>query len=154
MFARKGSFTSSNFPARYPMDVKRDCIWIVTTTQKKERHNKKTSLTLYFDKFNVGNEKSRLSGQCEDDYVEVREGKGYLSPYIVRYCGNTIPSPITTTSGSLYVRFHTSGKNKKKAEEVGSLGMFAGFQADFKTDSKCFLLLLACVLFYRTLSYL
>ncbi|XP_066927328.1 bone morphogenetic protein 1 homolog [Clytia hemisphaerica] len=132
LFAVKGSFTSTNFPSRYPMDVKRDCIWIISTTQTKERNGKKTSLTLIFDQFHVGNEKNRKTGQCEDDYVEIREGKGFLSPYIVRYCGNTLPSPVTTTSGSLYVRLHTSGKNNNKKSLTQQ--MFTGFQADFKTD--------------------
>lgn len=110
-----------------------------------------TSLTLFFDNFNVGNGKSRTTGKCEDDYIEVREGKGFLSPYIVRYCGGESPSPVTTTSGSLYVRFHTSGKNKrnkdinkndakkllKATDDVDKqVNLFTGFKANFKTDSE------------------
>ena len=159
LFAEQGSFTSANFPSTYPSDAKRDCIWIITTTQQKQqqqindprqqkqrrRHGKMTSLTLYFDNFNVGTGKSRKTGQCEDDYIEVREGKGFLSPYIVRYCGDESPSPVTTTSGSLYVRFHTSGNNtNNNAKRLLGLNdgdknvaLFTGFKANFKTDGKC-----------------
>lgn len=160
LFATQGSFTSANFPSIYPRDVKRDCIWIITTPSSQKNNNKnlrshggkKTSLTLFFgDDFNVGSEKSRTTDQCEDDYIEIREGKGFLSPYIVRYCGNRSPSPVTTTSGSLYVRFHTSGKQKKQqsnnnngakrrlgsiVDDKESSVAFTGFKANFKTDSK------------------
>lgn len=136
MFASKGSFTSMNYPDQYPLATKRDCMWIITTTQNKPRDSKHPSLTLLFDKFNVGTPKSKTSGLCEDDYIEVREGKGFLSPYIVRYCGDITPLPITTMSGSLYVRFHMSGKRENKS--LASPGMLTGFKADFKTDSKSF----------------
>lgn len=165
IFAEQGSFTSANFPSQYPSDVKRDCIWIITTTKQQKldkndvkyprhqkhqrrRNGKMTSLTLFFDNFKVGNGKSRTTGKCEDDYVEVREGKGFLSPYIVRYCGGESPSPVTTTSGSLYIRFHTSGKNNNKVNKDAkklltvatdvdkTVDLFKGFKANFKTDSK------------------
>lgn len=174
IFAEQGSFTSANFPSQYPSDVKKDCIWIITTTKQqrqsdkndvkdlrhqkrqRRRHGKMTSLTLFFDNFNVGNGKSRTTGKCEDDYIEVREGKGFLSPYIVRYCGGESPSPVTTTSGSLYVRFHTSGKNNKANKDINKnndakklltattdvdkkIDLFSGFKANFKTDSMYFL---------------
>lgn len=134
LFASKGSFTSMNYPNQYPLATKQDCIWIITTTQNNPRGEKYPSLTLLFDKFNVGTSKSKNHGVCKDDYIEVREGKGFLSPYIVRYCGDKTPMPITTMSGSLYVRFHVSGKNFNKS--LATPNMFTGFKANFKTDSK------------------
>ena len=107
----------------------KDCIWIITTTKKEKYNNVYTALTLLVEQFNVGNPKSEITGECEDDYVEVREGKGFLSPYIVRYCGRESPAPIITMSGSLYVRFHISGKNANKVKDI-----FTGFMATFKTD--------------------
>ena len=117
------------FPKQYPKDTEQDCLWVISTTRNKRYKNFYTSLTLLFDSFDVGT--SEYNHNCQDDYVEVREGKGYLSPYIVRYCGDRQPAPIITTSGSLYVRFHISGNLGNDA-----LAQMKGFQAKFKTDSK------------------
>ena len=118
-----------NFPKPYPENTKRDCLWVVSTTRNKKYKNFFTSLTLSFDSFNVGS--PEYNHNCQDDYVEIREGKGYLSPYIVRYCGDRKPAPIITMSGSLYVRFHISGNLGNNV-----LAQRNGFQAKFKTDSK------------------
>ena len=90
-----------------------------------------SSLTLIFNKFDVGKPSNDETGHCEDDYVEVREGKGFLSPFIVRYCGKRKPAPITTVAGSLYIRFHISGKNRKNPTDT-----LGGFNVSFKTDGK------------------
>ena len=129
LFASKGSFISMKFPKQYPKDTEQDCLWVISTTRNKRYKNFYTSLTLLFDSFDVGT--SEYNHNCQDDYVEVREGKGYLSPYIVRYCGDRQPAPIITMSGSLYVRFHISGNLGNDA-----LAQMKGFQAKFKTDSK------------------
>lgn len=129
LFANSGSFTSPNFPHEYPQNTEKDCIWIITRTKGAKEGKHYTSLSLIFNKFNVGSPVDEQTGLCEDDYVEIREGKGFLSPYIVRYCGNISPAPVTALSGSLYVRFHVSGKNANEAKSG-----LTGFAASFKTD--------------------
>ncbi|XP_047128449.1 bone morphogenetic protein 1 homolog isoform X1 [Hydra vulgaris] len=124
IFATSGSFAS--YPNRYQQEMNKDCVWIITTAIK---FNSRSSLTVIFNDFSVGKPSHDQTGNCEDDYLEVREGKGFLSPFIVRYCGQRKPAPITTLAGSLYIRLHISGKNLKSYSEN------IGFNVSFKTDT-------------------
>ncbi|XP_069688891.1 cubilin [Periplaneta americana] len=42
---------------------------------------------------------------CSCSYVEVRDGPGPLSDLIQRFCGTTIPSPITSSANQMWVMF-------------------------------------------------
>lgn len=67
------------------------------------------TLTLIFEDFEVGY-RDPNTGSCDGDYVEIREGKGFLSPFLARLCGHRPPDPITTFSESLYIKVHTANE--------------------------------------------
>ena len=54
---------------------------------------------LQFEAFNL---ESHPSGACVFDYLEIS-----YSSFSWRYCGSSIPGPITSSGPSLTVRFHT-----------------------------------------------
>ena len=121
IFSRSGSFKSPNHPG--PYSVSRDRVWIITT----EKHHK-NSLTLIFQNFSVGT--NDRTGICKNDYLDIRNGKGFLSPYLIQFCGNVTPDPITVLSESIYVRLHSELPIYK------SVGPKKGFLIKFKTDGE------------------
>lgn len=44
---------------------------------------------------------------CTADYVVIRDGKDETYPLIGKYCGRTLPKPVTASSQSLYIMFHS-----------------------------------------------
>ena len=121
IFAKSGSFHSPNYPSPYP--VSRDRVWIITTER-----NPNSSLTLFFDKFSVG--RNDGTGICKDDYLDIRNGKGFLSQHIIQLCGNEKPDPITVLSESIYVRLHSTLPIHKSA------GLKKGFSVRFQTNGE------------------
>jgi hypothetical protein len=119
IFSNSGSFHSPNYPLTY--SVSRDRVWIITN-QKSNR----SSLTLTFDDFSVGS--SDGTGICKNDYVDIRNGKGFLSQYLTQLCGNEKPDPVTVLSESVYIRLHSQLFTHK------SPGVKKGFLVRFKTD--------------------
>lgn len=119
IFAKSGSFHSPNYP--FPYTVSRDRIWIITI-----RHSNKTSLTLIFDDFSVGS--SDGSGTCKNDYLDIRNGKGFLSQYLIQLCGNKKPDPITVLGESIYIRLHSQLVTRN------NYNIKKGFAVRFKTD--------------------
>ncbi|CAB3992407.1 Tolloid 1, partial [Paramuricea clavata] len=86
IFAKSGSFHSPNYPL--PYSVSRDRVWIITNGQSNG-----SSITLSFDDFSVG--KNDGTGICKNDYLDIRNGKGFLSQYLTQLCGNEKPDPVT-----------------------------------------------------------
>ncbi|XP_076463979.1 tolloid-like protein 1 [Babylonia areolata] len=48
------------------------------------------------------------SYNCEQDYLEVRDGYYIKSPLLGRYCGNQIPPTLTTTDTRMWIEFRNS----------------------------------------------
>ena len=72
-------------------------------------HRYAQTLTLIFEEFKVGHQ-DQNTGNCDRDYVEIREGKGFFSPFFATLCGHSIPEPITTLSESLYIKLYTANE--------------------------------------------
>lgn len=127
---QRGSFSSEGYPKPYEKKD-RNCVWILNRGATDRLASHKRSLTLAFQDFSVG-QRNSVTGECDEDFVEVREGKGFLAPFLTRLCGNTKPDPITTFSDSLYVKFHTEKKTSHSKKDSQR------FKAYFKTDGNIF----------------
>ena len=86
--ASSGLIKSPNYPKPYPANVDKLYNLEVATGSKIE---------LTFTEFDVEHEEN-----CGYDWVEVKDGKNSQ-----KYCGNTKPSVITSTSNKLQVKFHS-----------------------------------------------
>uniref|UniRef100_A0A8B9TKW5 Cubilin n=1 Tax=Anas platyrhynchos TaxID=8839 RepID=A0A8B9TKW5_ANAPL len=76
------TISSPLYPAKYPNN--QNCSWII---QAQEPFN---HVTLSFTDF---------------DYVEILDGNNYEAPLRGRYCGTTMPHPITSFGNALVVNF-------------------------------------------------
>ena len=108
-----GIIASEGFPNNYSNNV--DCGFAIWVT-KAER------VTLSFDFFNL-----EPSHNCSSDYVEVFDGMGSDGPSLGRFCGNTLPPTVETTTnfGHMFIRFVSNG-----------VGQYPGFKASYKTSCK------------------
>ncbi|OWK59671.1 Cubilin, partial [Lonchura striata] len=70
--------------------------FIFTTVSKQVNH-----VTLSFTDFDI--EKNRRN--CTTDFVEILDGNNYEAPLQGRYCGTTMPHPITSFGNALVVNF-------------------------------------------------
>ncbi|XP_067326675.1 cubilin [Anolis sagrei] len=87
------SISSPLYPANYPNN--QNCSWII---QAQEPFN---HITLSFTEFAIeGN-----IHNCTRDYVEIREGNNYNAPLQGRYCGTTMPHPVTSFASALSINF-------------------------------------------------
>ncbi|XP_071156308.1 cubilin-like isoform X2 [Mytilus edulis] len=89
-----GSFSSPNFPGRYPHS--RTCEWKIRVPHGRR-------VTLNFDSFNI-----EASRTCYD-YVDVYNGILDDSPLFRRVCGETNPGIIQSYGNTMKVIFRTDG---------------------------------------------
>jgi Zn-dependent metalloprotease len=75
-----------------------DCSWLIQPPQA-------TSVTLQFSAFDV--EPISQDGFTVYDAVEVYDGTNASAPLLGRFTGNTLPPAVTSTGGSIYVRFYS-----------------------------------------------
>ena len=61
------------------------------------------------------------SSNCQNDYIEFKDGDRDTSNQIGRYCSSAIPSRIQSTGNQMYVKFITDGSNH-----------YSGFKAIFR----------------------
>ncbi len=95
----------SNQPGKY-YENSMDCQWNITSNAWVE---------LTFDVFDT---------ELHDDYVTVYDGGSLSSPIIGNpFSGDTIPSPIKSSSTNLYVRFTTDRAQNRQ---------YDGFRAKFR----------------------
>ena len=59
-----------------------------------------------FNKFNL-----ESSTGCTKDYVMIQDGTEATSPVIGRFCGDSLPRQLNTTTGEMLLTFVTDGKN-------------------------------------------
>ncbi|XP_030624670.1 LOW QUALITY PROTEIN: cubilin [Chanos chanos] len=97
-----GAIASPNYPSQYPSNL--NCSWIITA-QEPFNH-----VTLSFTDLDL----EQLNSNCSHDAVEILDGDNYQAPSIGRYCGNTLPHPITSFSNVLVVNFVTDSSVSKK----------------------------------------
>lgn len=90
----KLELSSPNYPGLYPNNT--DCIRVITAPIGH-------TLKLDFrDKFSL-----EPSEECKFDYLEIRDGAHGYDPLIGRYCGESYPPAIPSTSRSLWLRFRS-----------------------------------------------
>ncbi|KAK2531299.1 Cubn [Columba livia] len=87
------AISSPLYPAKYPNN--QNCSWII---QAQEPFN---HITLSFTDFDIENNRRN----CTTDFVEILDGNNYEAPLRGRYCGTTIPHPITSFGNALVVNF-------------------------------------------------
>ncbi len=75
-----------------------NCNWLIQPPQA-------TSVSLLFSTFNV--EPISQDGFTVYDAVEVYDGTNDSAPLLGRFTGNTVPPPIISTGGSMFVRFYS-----------------------------------------------
>jgi len=80
-----------------------------------------TEITLSFDQFNV----EPASSDTIWDYLEIYDGASIYGTLLGRFYGATLPSSITATSGSMYLRFRSDT----------SWGLFPGFIANWTSTT-------------------
>ncbi|HCN84785.1 MAG TPA: hypothetical protein DIT07_14380 [Sphingobacteriaceae bacterium] len=80
-----------------------DCRWLIQPPQA-------TSVTLSFVAFDL--EQPDPEGTIYDA-VEIYDGTNTSAPLLGRYTGNTLPASVTSTGGSIYVKFYSDISNTK-----------------------------------------
>ncbi|KAK3106526.1 hypothetical protein FSP39_021900 [Pinctada imbricata] len=91
----QGTITSPNFPSPYNHDA--SCVWTISVATGD-------TITLTFDTMDI---EGPTGTTCNYDFVEVRDGPDENSALFNRFCGNTIPSPLTSTGNNLYITFRS-----------------------------------------------
>ncbi|XP_047679001.1 neuropilin and tolloid-like protein 1 [Tachysurus fulvidraco] len=87
-----GSFTSPNYPKKYPPD--RECTYIIEASPRQ-------CIDVYFDEQYA----IEPSWECKFDYIEVRDGPFSTSPIIGRYCGQQSPMYVRSSGRYLWIKF-------------------------------------------------
>lgn len=97
-----GSFTEDNgevvspyFPNQYPHE--KTCEYFITAGDGQGVQLTFVTLAIEYHP------------DCNYDYVEVRDGSTADTTLIGRYCGTSLPAPITSTGSGLYLKFATDG---------------------------------------------
>uniref|UniRef100_A0A3P8P3F5 Cubilin n=1 Tax=Astatotilapia calliptera TaxID=8154 RepID=A0A3P8P3F5_ASTCA len=87
----EGVIISPNWPNNY--NHNRQCIYLIRLPEGGQ-------VALNFTHMDLESH----SG-CAFDYVEVRDGRTETDPLIGKYCGNTPPAPVLSSSNVLWIRF-------------------------------------------------
>lgn len=82
-----------------------DCMWLIQPPQA-------TSITLNFTSFDL--EQASSDGQTIYDAVAIYDGNNTSAPLLGTYTGNNLPPAITSTSGSMLVRFYSDIEETKQ----------------------------------------
>ncbi|XP_068704797.1 uncharacterized protein [Montipora foliosa] len=99
-----GGIIRSNYKRYHPTySSNMDCFW-------KFSSNAKLHLTFF-----------QFQTQIGYDFVTVYDGNSSSSPLLGRFSGNSVPSPITSSSNQLYVRFTSNGAT----EDSGFVARYA-----------------------------
>ena len=86
---------------KYEPDL--NCHWLITSDQSKV-------IKLRFTSFDLEVRENGSRAECWD-YVEVRDGPGPYSPLMGRFCGNTAPADIMSSSSTMWIKFFSDGAN-------------------------------------------
>ncbi|KAG8515901.1 Cubilin, partial [Galemys pyrenaicus] len=102
---------SPKFPAKYPNN--QNCSWIIQA-QPPFNH-----ITLSFTHFTL-----ESSINCTQDFLEILDGNDDDAPVRGRYCGASMPHPITSFSNALMLRFVSNSRSN-----------YDGFHATYAASS-------------------
>ncbi|XP_066579431.1 cubilin [Amia ocellicauda] len=98
--APSGEIHSPQFPSNYPDNV--DCSWLINVDRSHR-------ILLNFTVFEV-----ESHDFCTYDYVAVYDGPTSSAPLLGQLCGLQVPSPITSTQSTIYVRFRADSSYNHK----------------------------------------
>ncbi|XP_017881696.1 cubilin [Ceratina calcarata] len=110
---KKWEISTPNYPnIPHPFS---ECTWTVMASNKDR-------ITLNFiERFDLSN-----TLNCEDEYVEVRDGGTDSSKLLGRYCKDVAPSTMISTGNVMYVHFYTNVPEPRN-----------GFKAVFSIGENC-----------------
>ncbi|CAB1340813.1 unnamed protein product [Coregonus sp. 'balchen'] len=91
--APSGEIHSPNYPANYPNTV--DCSWTISVDVGHRVLFNFTDLDI------------ELHSMCQWDHVAIYDGPSMSAPLLGQVCGQTRPSPITSTQNTIFVRFRS-----------------------------------------------
>ncbi|XP_020662303.3 cubilin [Pogona vitticeps] len=96
------AISSPLYPANYPNN--QNCSWIIRA-QDPFNH-----ITVSFTDFEIENNRRN----CSTDYIEIREGNNNNAPLQGRYCGTTMPHPVTSFGNALAINFISNNATTAK----------------------------------------
>lgn len=105
LLSDSGTIRSPLHPNAYPHN--KVCEWVISQPEGYV-------VNLNFQAFNVE------GGDCQADYVEVRDGSSSSSPLLGTFCGFLMPPRLESSQTSMYVRFVTDSSHSNQ-----------GFVADY-----------------------
>ncbi|XP_031633644.1 dorsal-ventral patterning protein tolloid-like [Contarinia nasturtii] len=82
---------SPNYPQMYLPN--KECIWRITVPPTYQ-------IAMDFNSFDL-----EMDSNCRNDFIEVRDGDNVKSRLIGKYCGNSLPPILASTSNKMYIRF-------------------------------------------------
>ncbi|KAM7390891.1 hypothetical protein PAMA_008881 [Pampus argenteus] len=91
--APSGEIHSPLYPNSYPNNV--DCSWVISVDPSHRVF------------FNFSDLDIEHHSNCTWDYVAIHDGPAISSPLLARVCGTSLPSSITSTQNTIYVRFRS-----------------------------------------------
>ena len=107
-----GSLASDSYPNKYSNGA--DCTFRIKTSSSTH------AIELTFESFDLEPSKG-----CASDYVEVFDSINALGESEGKFCGSTIPDPVTSSGQYMVVRFVSNGS-----------GRYPGFKAYYTTKCK------------------
>ncbi|XP_038051219.1 bone morphogenetic protein 1-like [Patiria miniata] len=115
IFKASGQLTSPHYPE--PFAPNTTCDWAISVGGD-------LALKLIFVDIDLPIDEN---GECSSAHVELRAGQGELGRLIGRFCGNTLPAPVTLASGRAWLRFRAGTSAEFQSR--------AGFAAKFESVS-------------------
>ena len=98
--ASSGNLTTPNWPFTYPVNI--DCEWTIRLPDS----NKRIRFT-----FAPGFGLAGRMGRCIYDYVKIFDGSGGVE--LGKFCGSTVPSPVTVSTSSARVVLHAGPSHNR-----------------------------------------
>ncbi|XP_072010324.1 cubilin [Engystomops pustulosus] len=95
-----GSISSPGYPGTYPPN--RDCYWTISVDPG-----------LYIT-FAFGVLSLEHHDNCENDYLEIRDGILPHAPVLQKYCSTISPAPLQTSGPSAWIHFHSDSATSDK----------------------------------------
>ncbi|KAJ0029228.1 hypothetical protein NQD34_004225 [Periophthalmus magnuspinnatus] len=112
-----GSFSSPNYPNKYPPN--KECLYVLEA-QPRQRIELHFNKTFYIEG----------SFECRFDHLEVRDGPFSFSPLISRFCGSANPGLVLSSGRFMWIRFYSD-------EELEGIGFHV--QYSFTDDPEFYL---------------
>ncbi|VVC39263.1 EGF-like, conserved site,EGF-like calcium-binding domain,CUB domain,EGF domain,EGF-like calcium- [Cinara cedri] len=98
LYGQKITITSPNYPHNYRQN--NICAWLANLPENE-------NIIIRFNDID-------LESSCDNNYVVLYDGPNFESPVLGKYCGNTLPESLTTTSSTIWIVFYSDIKNSTK----------------------------------------